>query len=182
MPSKYAPFYCEENVWHLCVEPRFDVLLSRVVIISNPSRTCALWAQRAARLFGEPVTWDYHVILVARTATEWEVWDLDATLGFPVSLSRYLVGTFPPALRDQADRECLSPRFRVLEASTYRREFSSDRAHMHGPDGSWCQPPPPWPAVVREGVPSFIRWTAMIDSDPEVVSLDDLLKCFPPDG
>lgn len=197
MSTKYAAYYCEENVWHLCGEPRFDGLESRVVFISNPNRTCKLWGQRASRPSGAPVIWDYHVILAARSALEqhprsrtgpllsssgWEVWDLDTTFGFPLSLSSYFLETFPGALRDRANQEGFSPRFRVIDASTYRREFSSDRTHMHGADGSWCQPPPPWPAVNRVGGPSFMRWTVMPDGDREVVSLDDLQRSFLSNG
>jgi hypothetical protein len=182
MPPKYTPFYCEENIWHLCGDPRFATCPSKVVIISNESRACTLWAQRAAPLAGAPVTWDYHVILIAKRSLQWKVWDLDTTLDVPVELPSYLSVTFPPELRAQTARERLAPRFRIIEAETYRRTFSSDRSHMHDTDGRWHQKPPPWPPIVREGRPSFLRWTMMHEDDHGVASLDGFEHRFSRDS
>ena len=90
---KYCPRYCEENVWHLCQEPRFQGLEQDVLIISNALRACAFWEQRAAPRPGVPMFWDYHVVLVMRDGASF-VWDLDTTLGFPVSARTYLDRTF----------------------------------------------------------------------------------------
>ena len=64
---RYAPCYCEENVWQLCHEAqvRQDTASRLVLFISNQRRACALWAQRACRRRHEPVVWDYHVALLA---------------------------------------------------------------------------------------------------------------------
>lgn len=185
---RYAPNYCEENVWHLCGEPRFAGVEARVVFVSNAARACALWCQRAAERPGEAVVWDYHVILVARSACGWEVWDLDSTLGAPVALGDYLAMTFvdlsrlpPPLLGELAG---LAPRFRVLEAERYRAEFSSDRSHMEGAGYEIRPPAPPWPAIVRRGVPSFLRWATMgAEPEHDVVGLDGLEAALerPPD-
>jgi protein N-terminal glutamine amidohydrolase len=137
-PQHDARFWCEENAWHLCVEPAVGPS-ARVVVVSNPSRTVALWHQRAGAESDRPVIWDYHVIVVGADAT---VWDLDTLLGFPIPLHLYVSQTFrsaaPPALR---------PLVRVLTAAEYRARFASDRRHMRDADGCWQQPPPPWPAI-----------------------------------
>jgi hypothetical protein len=173
---RYAPYYCEENVYHLCAEsslsPAHGVVHRRVVIISNERRCCALWAQRAAASRHRPVLWDYHVIFSAQTAAEsWLVWDLDTRLGFPVSLPVYLSGTFRPL--DRAHR-WLAPRFRIQTAEDYRAHFSSDRSHMRADNGEWLQPPPPWPPIHRADQPSFLHWTEMGDEDADPVTLSEL--------
>lgn len=131
---RYQPFWCEENVWHLAGEPALAARRRKVVFISNAAQQCAVWAQRA----GDPVVWDYHVVLVVDD----RVFDLDTTLGVDVPLSTWCAVSFraeaPPALR---------PRFRVVDADVYRATFSSDRSHMRDALGHWCAPPPPWPAI-----------------------------------
>jgi hypothetical protein len=137
-PAHDAPYWCEENAWHLCVEPAVGQD-ARVVVISNPSRTVALWHQRAATDDDLPVLWDYHVIVVG---SDLVVWDLDTRLGFPVPADDYLEQTFrraaPPRLR---------PQLRVIGATDYRARFASDRRHMRDAQGGWLQPPPSWPAI-----------------------------------
>lgn len=171
MSAFYAPFYCEENIWHLCGERRFSDRRAVVVVVSNQSRTCALWAQRAAPRALEPVIWDYHVILGVREPSGWVVWDPDTTLEAPTDLGAYLGATFLPL---PSSLSALAPRFRLIAAARYRADFSSDRAHMRSSDGRWSAPPPAWPPIVREGKPSFLSWTMMPPDDPEVVSLDEL--------
>ena len=163
---RYASCYCEENVWHLCQDATLPGTRRRVAFISNPHRTCALWSQRAAPSPGEAVFWDYHVVLLCRDGSGWQVWDLDTTLGMPVALDRYLQGTFPAGT---ALPERFWPCFRVLEASEYLEEFSSDRSHMRREDGSWMAPPPPWPAIRKDGKPGFLRLADMQAQGPGVV-------------
>lgn len=170
----YTPYYCEENVWHLCDELRRPGVERRVVFISNPSKQCALWHQRAAHAPGEPVLWDYHVILFARDEA-WRVWDLDTLLGMPVDLRTYLVRTF----EEQRVPARFMPLFRVLDGDEYLELFSSDRAHMRNEDGSWKQPPPAWTAIHRPGRPSFMKLVDMTGEAPGVVmGLDQLRKNF----
>lgn len=175
-PYRYTPYYCEENVYHLCaapsLRPSHRQTQRRVVFISNPRRCCALWAQRAAPGPTRPVLWDYHVILAAPTKADvWHVWDLDSHLGFPVPLPIYLSGTF---LRLDPAHRWLAPRFRILTAADYRARFSSDRSHMRADGGGWLQPPPPWPPIWRAEQPSFLHWTEMADEDADLVTLSEL--------
>lgn len=143
---KYAPYYCEENIWQLCQEEVFRPFEKRAVLISNPTRTCALWNQRAAPLPEQPVIWDYHVILLFKSATDgWQVFDLDTTLPAPISVDLYLSNTFG----NEPLSEEFQSLFRVIDADEFVDKFSSDRSHMLTADGQWQVPPPPWPAIVR---------------------------------
>lgn len=139
--QRYWPYYCEENVWHLCATVGGQYGL--VAFVSNAARRVAMWGQRAAAHPGEPVLWDYHVVLLARGRDDWRVWDLDSTLGLDIPLAAWLSASF------EAGRvpDPLRPRFRLVPADAFRRRFSSDRRHMRGPGGAFAQPPPPWETI-----------------------------------
>ncbi len=159
---RYAAYYCEENIWHLCREPGFEGLERRVVVISNPRRTCALWNQRAALEPEAPVIWDYHVVLLVADQGRWWTWDLDTLLGLPVDFEGWFletfgaVGSLPVLYRSM---------FRVMEAGEYARLLRSDREHMRGSDGAFLQPPPPWPLIlggdVSDGPSNLFRFVDM---------------------
>ncbi|HEY8427041.1 MAG TPA: hypothetical protein VIL20_01650 [Sandaracinaceae bacterium] len=165
---RYAPFYCEENVWWLAQEPRLAGLPREVVMVSNEARAVACFAQRAAPSEGAPVVWDYHVVLAVRRPEGVEVEDLDCTRGFPLEAGDWLEATFGPA---RALPPRYAPRFRVIDADAYVSLFSSDRAHMRAPDGGWLAPEPPWPAIVR-GPSNLLRLADV--TDPFVGELLDL--------
>lgn len=139
----YAPYYCEENIWQLAQSRAFSPGQADVVFISNAQRSCPLWSQRACLEHGEPVFWDYHVVLVIRGPVN-TVMDLDSTLGSPLEPARWWDATFPyidyivPEFR---------PRFRLVDASVFARIFSSDRSHMRRDDGTWNATPPAWPCI-----------------------------------
>lgn len=172
-PSRYQPFYCEENIWHLA--GRFAVDEARVVFISNPSRRCLLLGQRAGGEAAGEVVWDYHVVLFARGADGWQVWDLDCTAGAPLPARRWVDGSF--ALVGQIPPE-LDPMFRVIDAPTFVARFASDRRHMRTAAGGWQAPPPPWPPI-GDGF-NLMRWVDLDDrSMPgEIVDLAGLRARF----
>lgn len=145
-PPDYQPFYCEENVWRLCQDPRLAGTQGLVALITGhpearrPTR-CALFHQRLAARPGAAVLWDFHVVLFAR-AQEWLAWDLDSDLGAPLSAATYLQATFG----DQASIPARwRPLLRLIEAGRYVAGLRSDRSHMRDQRGRWLQPPPPWP-------------------------------------
>lgn len=148
---RYQPFYCEENVWQLAHQRRDEPGERFVVFISNPTKSCALWAQKAAPSPAQPVIWDYHVILIERTKGQVQVLDLDTTLGMPLLLQDYLARTFatPPGLPEHM-RAQIAPHFRVVPAARFLACFASDRSHMLTEDG-YQQPPPPWPCIQTNG-------------------------------
>lgn len=141
----YHPYYCEENVWHLCEHPSLAEQERWVVWIASRAGHCPLWAQKAADE-GEPIFWDYHVLLVARAsgAEPWLAWDLDTAAGWPCPLGEYLGTTFPHAGRLPAR---FDPLFRVVSADDHVRLLASDRSHMQDRRGRWLHPPPPWPEI-----------------------------------
>lgn len=179
---RYTPFYCEENIWQLAAERRDAGLASTVALVTNPDRTCALWNQRAAGPPGDPITWDYHVILLARDSPGegWQVWDLDTHLGAPVDFPIYAAGTFAPPGRLPARFE---PRFRLIAGDEWIDKFSSDREHMRTPTGAFREPPPPWPRIHREGAPGFLEWLDEGAAGPgRWLSLAELLARFGDSG
>lgn len=131
---RYAPYFCEENVWHLAQERagRDDVYAA---FVTNRARQVAVWRQRA----GDPVVWDYHVVLVEGG----NVVDLDTKIegGPSLPLARWLDGSF------RAAPEPLAPRFRVVPAEKFLETFASDRSHMHDRGGRALHPFPEWPAI-----------------------------------
>ena len=131
---RYAAFFCEENVWHLAHERAGGADVS-AVFITNRARQVALRQQRA----GDPVIWDYHVVLFDGG----NVVDLDTTIegGPTLPISAWLQGTFGPVPAS------LAPRFRVVAAEDLLRTFSSDRSHMREPDGTPREPFPEWPPI-----------------------------------
>lgn len=166
----YTPYYCEENVWHLCQPGGIDADERLVAFITNPSQTVALWCQSAAAS-DEPVIWDYHVVLLARSggAPPWWVFDLDTTLGFPCPVERYLSDTFLDAGRVPPR---FLPRFRVIDAAEFIRTFASDRSHMLDQHGRLMKPAPPWPPIGPAGAPSNL--TRFVDlADPFVGTILD---------
>ncbi len=162
---RYAPYYCEENVFWLAQEPRFAALRREVVFVSNASRTVAMLGQRAARSPGEPVVWDYHVVLAVR-GPDVVLHDLDCVLGPELPALEWLARSFPAGVQAR-----FAPRFRVVDADRFVAIFSSDRAHMRAEDGGWRAPPPEWPTI-SNGPSNLMRFVDT--SDPFEGALLDL--------
>ncbi len=146
----YCAYYCEENIWQLCADPRIEADERRVLIICNRARRVAMWGQKIAKQPAFPIAWDYHVILLARVGAhrrQWQAWDLDARAPCPQPASTWLDQSFhsiallPPEF---------VPYFRLIDADSYRRHLRSDRRHMRNSDGSDMQPPPSWPTILGE--------------------------------
>jgi hypothetical protein len=169
----YQPFYCEENVWHLCQHALVAGFARSAVFLANPSGGFVMWQQRAAPRAGRPIFWDYHVVLLTHDPPR--IWDLDTLLPCPIAAGDYLRQSFSQALP-----EAYTPRLRVVDADEYVRTFASDRAHMRRPDGSFERPPPPWAPIGAPGAPSTLR--RFIDMrDPfvgDVATLDQALERF----
>lgn len=166
MRHRYQPFYCEENIWHLCQEACFEGRRPRVVFISNAHQQVAMWGQRAGdEDRGGLIAWDYHVVL--RAADPDEIWDLDTVFGCPLPTAQYLsvsFGALPPRF---------APRFRVIDAAGFVQAFASDRSHMRTKTGRFKRPPPPWPLILPPGVePSLARFIDV--EQPFIGSVMDL--------
>lgn len=147
-PFLHQPFWCEENVWHLAQHPAVAAASERLVLLlSGAQAQVACWQQKAGQ-DGDPILWDYHVVLAARF-DGWQIWDLDGRLGCPTGARQWLRATFPcPEVVPAA----YQPRFAVIPADEYVARFGSDRAHMLDASGNWQQPPPPWAAITGTGL------------------------------
>ncbi|KAJ7738529.1 N-terminal glutamine amidase-domain-containing protein [Mycena maculata] len=119
----YTAFYCEENVYLLCEALSMYEEVA-AVIVSNRTKTVALWNQKLSR-DTQPVIWDYHVVLLLRSGDhQYWIYDFDTRLPFPCLLKDYLQHTFqdvPSAYRSL---------FRIVPGTTYIENFASDRSHM----------------------------------------------------
>lgn len=156
---KYKPFYCEENIWHLCNDRQLD---GYVIFISNENRAVPLWFQKNSQPPIDYVVWDYHVIF-AETLEDGValVYDFDTLLEpLPMDFSEYASLTFR---LDACMPAKYRRMFRVIDAKTFLAKFASDRSHMRGQDGSYTLPPPSWPKIKTEeetnNLQSFIDMT-----------------------
>ena len=170
-----TPFYCEENVWQTLQDPALPVAVDAraAVFITNAARQVAMWSQRAAVV--DPVVWDYHVVVLARGARGGVVVDVDCTAGVVLPVVAWAQASFrdfvPAAAR---------PRFRVVDAPTFLRTFSSDRSHMTDARGRPTKAPPPWPAP-QNGAMNLHRFIDLDDDIAGVVcELDDLFRLGAP--
>jgi hypothetical protein len=136
----YQPIYCEENIWLLAQDPRCGTGERLVALITGAAGHVAMWHQKPAEAPGEPLLWDYHVVLLVRD-TAWRVWDFECDLGMPVAAGTWLAACFPHQERIPARYR---PRFRVMPAHDYVATLRSDRSHMRDDDGAYAKPPPPW--------------------------------------
>jgi protein N-terminal glutamine amidohydrolase len=136
----YQPFYCEENIWLLAQDPRCGTGERLVVLITGTNAHVAMWHQKPADTPGEPLLWDYHVVLLARNPG-WEVWDFECDLGMPMAANAWMAACFPHQDRLPTRHR---PRFRVMPAAEYVATLRSDRSHMRDGNGSFVKAPPPW--------------------------------------
>lgn len=137
----YQPFYCEENIWWLAQDPRCGDGERLVALITGADDHVAMWHQKPADGPGEPLLWDYHVVLLVRTGDTWQVWDFECDLGMPKPAEPWITACFP--YQDRVPPR-YRPRFRVMAASEYVATLRSDRSHMREDDGTYVKPPPPW--------------------------------------
>ena len=167
MDWPYRPFWCEENAWRLCQDPR--VPGRRHALIVTGGNNVAMWAQRAARA-GEPVAWDYHMLVFSRHDAVWTAWDPDCVHGPILPAARWLAVSFPcPHLVPAA----LQPRFRLVDGEEYVAHLRSDRSHMRDARGGWQRPPPPWPPPGDGGM-NLGDWLAPTGVRGRLFDLDGL--------
>ena len=185
---RYCPYFCEENVWHLC---RDDVVKDgervisledrRAVFISNDRRAVPMDHQKAGA--GNLVVWDYHVVLFALTRGGWQCWDLDHDRGSPRELADWMRDTFLidaplEAYRALTGKDIEKPRFRVIDAEEFVEHFSSDRSHMMDHKRRPTRPFPAWDPIrptestLMRFVDTRAAWVG------EVYSFDDVRLQF----
>jgi protein N-terminal glutamine amidohydrolase len=169
--QRYQPYFCEENVWQLLAGAGLPAAAA-AVFVTNPSRTVAMWGQRAAAR--DPIVWDYHV--VALLPHERLIVDLDDRDQCAWPIADWLERAF----RRSAPAD-LQPRFRIVPRAVFLAEFASDRSHMRWPDGSPRQPFPAWPPPHgRAGGSNLQRFLDLADPIAGVVTdRDGLLRWSP---
>ncbi|XP_017776767.1 PREDICTED: protein N-terminal glutamine amidohydrolase isoform X1 [Nicrophorus vespilloides] len=145
----YVSCYCEENVYKLCqdvVSRHYsEIQKCYAVFVSNPKRTVPLWRQRAGKEEDKLVVWDYHVVFLYQAEPDrCLVYDLDSELPFPTYVHKYVTETFRT---DNILKPDYFRYFRVIPATEFLKDFTSDRRHMKRIDGSWIKPPPNYPAI-----------------------------------
>jgi hypothetical protein len=141
----YQPYWCEENIWHLCRALEERAMEPRAVFVTSVAQAFPIRHQRAAPRMAW-MTWDYHVVALSRGDGDpglW-IWDLDSWLGAPAPADQWLEVSFdgsegvPPSHR---------PRFRVMAGRDYVSALMSDRSHMRVAGGGFAKAPPPWPTI-----------------------------------
>lgn len=169
-----VPYYCEENVWRLAYRRLYNTCTATmnsfvnreneqyyVVFISNEKKCCPMLHQKASSAdTNDACFWDYHVILVhswkaidngnkPTNVVITEVFDVDSRLPYPCALDEYLNGTFNFDFVDEKARKQYSPKFRVVRAELFLRNFYSDRMHMFH-NGKWSSPPPKYDCILTD--------------------------------
>ncbi len=173
----WASHFCEENAWWVAAAPELLPLRTTVVLITNHTRTVAMWQQRAATV--DPIVWDYHVVVVlepGEAGTGALVIDADCRAGAVLSIDDWLAASFPVEVSHD-----YAPQFRLIQGLHYLEHFVSDRSHMLDADGKPLQPFPSWPALgVAEGkTNTLFPWLDLTQPTPgEVVDLDGLAERF----
>ncbi|CAI5779038.1 protein N-terminal glutamine amidohydrolase [Podarcis lilfordi] len=144
----YTGCYCEENVWKLCEYIRNQNLYPLeefyAVFISNDRRMVPLWEQQAG-MVGQPVIWDYHVVLLHVASGDQNfIYDLDTLLPFPCPIDTYIEKAFKS---DSVIHPEFQRKVRLVRADVYLKTFASDRSHMKDASGNWQKPPPLYPCI-----------------------------------
>ena len=164
-PLKYHPYYCEENIWHLCQHPQY--IGGEVVFISSYGDYFPMLCQENSDGTGYPIFWDYHVVLL----NDGCIHDFNSTLPFSTSIAEYFEKSF---IDESLLAPMQKPMFRVLTADDYIEFFLSDRRHMKTAD-SWNAPPPDWP-MISETTSNLNRFIDMRDLEfGRVLSAGELL-------
>ena len=151
---EYCPFYCEENVYRLLSQPGLAGLETWAVAVFSPGMSVPVRRQRRGQGPEGLINWDYHVFALAKGDEGYRILDFDTTLGFSTPARDYLEAAFGEGHGD-GDRHHGKILFRVMEGREYCRRLASDRSHMLGPDGTWLEPPPAWPAPGGCGAESW---------------------------
>ncbi|XP_067323408.1 protein N-terminal glutamine amidohydrolase [Anolis sagrei] len=178
----YTSCYCEENVWKLCEyiqrQNQYPLEEFYAVFISNDRRMVPLWKQQAG-CGGEPVIWDYHVILLHVASGDQNfIYDLDTVLPFPCPFDTYIEEAFKS---DSIINPGYRRKVRLIRADVYLKTFASDRSHMKDASGNWLKPPPLYPCI--ETADFKMNLDSFISMNPDVgwgsvFSLPDFVQAF----
>ena len=127
----YTPNFCEENIWWLAKtlkekDPTVEALY--VLFFTNMHRNILMLNQNPAPR-GQPIVWDYHVVLQLKNDGQEFILDFDTRLGFATKLTYYFKNSFPLQAKIPESYRVV---VRSIPATDYTRYFYSDRKHMTG--------------------------------------------------
>jgi len=161
----YTANFCEENIWQLgqrLITLGYTSQTLRVLMLSNAERHIALYQQQQQPSPGQPIIWDYHVLLLA-TDTQL-IYDFDSRLPFPVSAERYFQETLMSTT--QANWWVW---IRAIPLVKYLAHFTSDRSHMltsTTPPNIW----PDYPPIMASAAP--VTLMAYLDFEQSLEGCD----------
>lgn len=126
----YTSLFCEENIWKLIDSLSGDKKIEAldVLFLLNESATVAIFNQLRSTI-GQPVIWDYHVILCASINNKPYIFDFDSRCSFPSKIDDYFKDTFSDGFNISEKYQHL---LKVINADDYYQHFTSDRSHMRG--------------------------------------------------
>lgn len=179
MEHLYTALFCEENIWHLAnslIKQGVPDSELSVVFISNKHQQTAIFNQQSAKP-NHPVIWDYHVVLLKKSSTECLIYDFDSRSKFPSVADDYLTTSFPDETRMPDEYQA---RFRLIDAQTYIRLFSSDRSHMQGilaPEKHPKYKPMTKPETTeRITLAQFIDFNSNLEKSSSLMTKKELIK------
>lgn len=170
---EYCSCFCEENCYkmieRMVASDTYNNDEIFVIFVSSISKATPIWHQLSAAI-GEPVFWDYHVIIRCGSY----IFDLDSSLPFPSPAQDYVNFAFRPELSIPPQHAQL---FRIVPAFHFLARFSSDRSHMAGSG----KPFPHWPQICGPNAASSHELFSFLDLK-EMVGVEELLGTFPSPG
>lgn len=169
----HQPYYCEENIWHLCQHKHFPD--SHVIVISSLGEYFPMLRQINEQQAELPVLWDYHVILLIReNKGDCYILDFNTSLPFCTPLKVYFEQSF---MAEALLKPTEVPLFRILTAQQYIAELRSDRSHMKA-ENNWLSPPPAWNPISKRET-NLKQFTDMTDQAyGEIMTAQELLLRF----
>lgn len=125
----YTALFCEENIWHFAKSLIDDGIKKEnihILFLTNKNKQIVIFNQLSAEA-GQPVIWDYHVILRVNIEQSLYIFDFDTRLDFITNAEFYIKNSLP---------DNINPRYqsllRIIPARIYLKHFDSDRSHMKG--------------------------------------------------
>ncbi len=181
---RYAPFFCEENIWHLgndLVAQGFPRKHISVLFFFLPEGFVPLFSQQLCE-DTNPVVWDYHVVLkFEHSKSDVYIMDFDSKLPFATPIDQYLAYTFPLTTSLSSPFQFF---IRSVPLTAYLDHFHSDRSHMRSEIGEPLHPFPNWPCILikndhrRLTLKDYINFTENLAVTSEVKSYIQFLRDY----